>query len=123
MYSILLPLHNLLRWLVLISLFTALYRAYRGCRLRSTFTKGDNLIRHGTATIIHIQFMVGFTLYFSSPLITYFWSDFKGNLHAMELSFFALIHSTLMTLAVVIVTLGSALTKRRNSAHEKFNTM
>src|SRR6188768_2895162 len=115
MYSVLLPLHNALRWLVLISLATALYRAYRGYRATSYFSKSDDLLRHGTATLIHIQFLVGFTLYFSSPRITYFWSDFRENLKVLEFSFFALIHISLMTLAVVVVTVGSAIAKRRSS--------
>ena len=150
MYSILLFLHSLFRWLVLSSLIYAILRAYRGFRsnggdwsnggdrsdegfrsdgrFRSDgatrsgrpFTKADDAIRHWTATIAHIQLTIGCVLYFTSPLIKLFFADFKGALAHPELSFFGMVHVSLMILSIVIITIGSALAKRATADADKF---
>ena len=120
MYQILLHLHSLFRWLVLISLIFAIYRAWRGYRGRKLFTRKDNTIRHRTATIAHIQLMLGFTLYFKSPFTR---APLKMMLQNMELSFFSIIHISLMLIAIVLITIGSGLSKRRIADEEKFRTM
>jgi len=116
----LLPLHSLFRWLVLLSLLFAIYRAWRGYRGRKLFTRADNSIRHWTATIAHIQLMLGFVLYFKSPFTG---APLKVMLQNMELSFFSIIHICLMIIAIVILTIGSGLSKRRIADEEKFRTM
>lgn len=123
MYSSLLFFHSLFRWLVLVSLLYALFRAYRGYTADSVFTKTDNAIRHWTATIAHIQLVLGFTLYFTSPIIKYFFANFKQEIHRIDLTFFGIIHFLLMLTAIVIITIGSALAKRKPTNKEKFRTM
>lgn len=123
MYQTLTFLHSTLRWLVLISLIVALYKAYRGYFLKTVFTKTDNTIRHWTATIAHLQLMVGMTLYFQSPIINYFLKNFSTAKENFDLLFFGLIHSTLMLIAVIIITIGSAMAKRKTLDNEKFKTM
>ena len=78
MYQILLISHSYMRWLVLISLLIALYRAYRGYFKDLSFSKTDNAIRHWTATITHIQLVIGILLYSQSPIIKYFWQNFEN---------------------------------------------
>ncbi|MVM38266.1 hypothetical protein GO730_12915 [Spirosoma sp. HMF3257] len=123
MYSFLLVAHSLFRWLVLLSLIYAIGRAYQGYTSGRVFTKTDNSVRHWTATIAHLQLVIGFTLYFSSPLIKYFWANVKGEINHIDTSFFGLIHILLMLIAIVILTIGSALAKRRLTDVEKFRTM
>jgi len=123
MYQTLTFLHSTLRWFVLISLIISLYKAYRGYSLKTTYTKTDNAIRHWTATIAHLQLMVGITLYFQSPIIKYFLKNFSTAKENFDLLFFGLLHSTLMLIAVIIITIGSALTKRKTVDNEKFKTM
>jgi cyanate permease len=121
MYESLIYLHSFLRWFVLLSLIIALYKAFRGYFSNTKFTKSDNAIRHWTATIAHIQLMVGMVLYFQSPLIKYFLKN--GAKEGFEYLFFGTIHSTLMLVAIVIVTIGSAMAKRKKTDKEKFRTM
>jgi uncharacterized membrane protein YozB (DUF420 family) len=123
MYSFLLSLHSLFRWLVLISLLYAIFRAYKGYRFTSPFTKRDNAIRHWTATIAHMQLMIGVVLYTQSPLIKYFFSPAKHENQNTEPLFFALIHLAIMIVAIVVISIGSALAKRKGSDQEKFSTM
>ncbi len=116
-------IHSLLRWLVLLSLVYAIYRAYKGYTSNLTFTKTDNSARHWTATIAHIQLIVGITLYTQSTITKYFWRNFDEAIHQQDTTFFGLIHITLMLTAIVIITIGSALAKRKKTDKEKFKTM
>ena len=123
MYQTLTFYHNIMRWVVLAILLLSIYRAYKGYFSRSTFSKTDNAIRHWTATIAHIQLVIGMVLYFHSPIIRYFFSNFKEALGNFDVIFFGLIHSTLMLAAIVVITIGSAKSKRKQSDREKFKTM
>ena len=121
--QILLFIHSLLRWLVLSSIIYALFRAYLGLKNQTIFSKTDNSVRHWTATIAHIQLIVGINLYIKSPTVKYFSSNFKQAIQHVEFTFFGLIHILLMLIAIIVLTIGSALTKRRKSDEEKYKTM
>lgn len=123
MYQTLTFYHNSLRWLVLASLLLALYRACKGYFSHAAFTRTDNAIRHWTATIAHIQLMVGMLLYSQSPIVRYFLANFKTAIKSFDLTFFALIHGTVMLSAIVLITIGSALAKRQTADRDKFKTM
>jgi hypothetical protein len=121
MYKLLIVLHSYVRWFVLLSLIIAVYKAFSGFFSNKAFTKNDNAGRHWTATFVHIQLMIGIILYFQSPVIKYF---FKNTSSAgAEYSFFGMIHSSLMLVAIVIVTIGSAMAKRKDTDKAKFKTM
>lgn len=123
MYLILLALHSLVRWVVLTSLLYAIYRAYKGWRLNKSFSKLDNTVRHITATIAHIQFTIGVCLYFISPITAYFLHYFRDAVHQREIRFFGMEHITMMLTAIIVITIGSAKTKRKSTDQEKFKTM
>jgi hypothetical protein len=112
-----------MRWLVLTSLLYAIYRAYRGYTLNAQFSKADNAIRHWTATIAHIQLVIGITLYTQSPVIKYFWHNFNEATDNIDTAFFGLLHITLMLTAIILITIGSALSKRKTTDKQKFKTM
>lgn len=116
-------LHSILRWLVLASLILAIFKAYRGFTQHTIFTKTDNSIRHWTATIGHIQLVVGMTLYIQNPVIKYFWANFKEMSQQLDVLFFGITHIFLMLVAIVILTIGSAMAKRKTTDREKFRTM
>lgn len=121
MHPTLLFLHSLFRWLVLLSLLYAIVRAYRGYANRLAFTATDDSVRHWTATILHIQLILGFTLYFISPVIQAFRQ--QGIRAGGQLAFFGVIHIGIMLLAVVLVTIGSSMAKRQPADRAKFRTM
>jgi hypothetical protein len=123
MYQTLTFYHSLTRWLVLASLCLAIYRGFKGYFSNAAFTSTDNAIRHWTATLAHIQLVLGVVLYFQSPIIQFFWSDFQGASENTELVFFGAIHSGLMLVAIVVLTIGSAVAKRKTTDKERFSTM
>jgi hypothetical protein len=123
MYQGLTFYHNFIRWLVLASLLYAIYRAYKGYTSKAVFSKTDNAVRHWTATIAHIQLMIGMVLYFSSPVTKLFMTSYKEVRKNFDITFFGLIHSSLMLIAIVLITIGSAKSKRKQADKEKFSTM
>ncbi|QSW89722.1 hypothetical protein J0383_02645 [Flavobacterium endoglycinae] len=123
MHQSILICHSFMRWLVLLSLLYSIYRAYKGYFFQLSFTKTDNLIRHWTATIAHIQLLFGILVYVQSPIVKYFWRNFKDGIQNLDMAFFGLIHIVLMLAAVIFITIGSALAKRKLSDGQKFKTM
>jgi len=121
MYSILLTAHSIIRWLVLLSLIFAIYRSWHSYYYKSIFTRKDDAIRHWTATIAHVQLMLGIILYSQSSMVKYYFST--GGLSSGEPFFFGVIHILLMLIAIVVITLGSAKAKRKIIDTEKFRTM
>ncbi len=123
MYQVLLITHSYIRWFVLIGLFAALYRASKGYFSNLEFSNTDNFIRHWTATIAHIQLLIGIMLYTQSPTIKYFWGNFKEASRYLENNFFGIIHLIFMLIAIITITIGSALAKRVQGDKNKFKTM
>lgn len=113
----------MIRWFLLASLLYAIWTAFSGYRSGRPFSKTDNAIRHWTATIAHVQLMIGFVLYFISPLVDYFLHHTREAVQQTEFTFFGIIHISLMLIAVVVITIGSALAKRRTPDRAQFKTM
>ncbi|GAA0547935.1 hypothetical protein [Chitinophaga japonensis] len=120
MYAALIFLHSLFRWLVVISLAYAIFRACRGYISARPFTRTDNAVRHWTATIAHVQLMIGMTLYTQSPVVQYYWKHAGAG---SEMRFYGLIHIFIMLTAIALLTVGSALAKRKPTDRERFRTM
>ena len=123
MYTTLVTIHSLFRWIVLISLCLAIYRGFRGWKSNKSFTPFDNRVRHYTATFIHIQLILGLWLLFISPFVAYFWEFLSDEIHERETRFFGLEHPAMMIVAVILVTIGSYKAKRKLTDQEKFKTM
>jgi len=123
MYQTLIFLHSIFRWLVLLSLFYAIFRSYKGLKAKLVFTKADNTVRHLTATVAHIQLMLGIILYSQSPAVKHFFATVNETGSITEPVFFGVIHIGIMLSAIVIITIGSALAKRKPTDQEKFKTM
>ena len=123
MYHFLIVTHSLFRWLVLISLLFAIYRAYFGWLTKRVFTPLENSIQNFALTITNIQFLIGLWLYFKSPIVDYFWDNFKVAVHERDIRFFGMEHITMMFIAVAIINTGSSLLKRRTTDNSKFKTI
>lgn len=123
MYFLLLFLHSFFRWAVVLSLLYAVIRSLRGWSRKRSFTPADNRVRHITATIAHIQLALGYVLYFNSPVIAWFRTHYPDAIKQFDYFFFGLLHVILMTLAVIVITIGSSSAKRSISDQGKFRLM
>lgn len=123
MYEVLLRLHSFTRWLVLISLVVAIIVAYKGWLGKKSFTPFANKVRHITATVAHVQLLLGLLLYFISPLVQYFLTYFKEAVHQREYRFFGMEHISMMVIAVTLITIGSSSAKRKTNDTTKYRIM
>lgn len=122
MFPFFLFLHSFWRWFVLISLVGSIYIAYRGKTGKLMFTATANKWRHWTATIGHVQLLLGMSIYFQSTVVLFQMMDAPGKLFN-EQTFFRYFHLIMMIIAIVFITIGSAKAKRQETDLEKFNTM
>ncbi|MBE7177640.1 MAG: hypothetical protein INR69_14625 [Mucilaginibacter polytrichastri] len=123
MFNTLIFLHSLFRWLVLFSLLYAILRAWTGLESERKFTRSDNALRHWTVTIAHIQLILGMALYTQSETVKRFFAHVSAHERITDPVFFGVIHISLMLLAIVLITIGSAKAKRKNVDSDKFRTM
>lgn len=123
MYFILITLHSIFRWAVVISLLFAICRGLRGWTGRHLFSTFDNSVRHVTATIAHVQLMLGYVLYFNSPLVAYFRAHYHDAVKQLDFLFFGLLHIIGMTISVIVITIGSSMAKRQSNDKDQFRTM
>lgn len=123
MYSFLLALHSLIRWLVLVSLLYSIFIAWRGWLFKKPFTKADELIRSVTTTIAHTQLVIGVWLYCISPVVSYFLHNFSTAVRERQIRFFGMEHITMMIIAVTVLTIGSSKARRAPDDQQKFKTM
>lgn len=123
MHQILLILHSINRWLVLASLFYAIWMAWNGFRSGRAFSGNNDRVRHITATIAHVQLLLGLSLYMISPVVKFNVAEAVGTKIVSEHMFFRVVHIAFMVIAVVIITVGSAKAKRAGSDGQKFRTI
>lgn len=123
MHQLLLFLLSVNRWLVLATLFYAVYISLNGYLAGSAFTQGSNFIRHVTATIVHIQLILGIFLYIISPVVRFGGPMVSSSLLVGEQTFFRVVHLSLVLVAVVLVTIGSSKAKRQKTDELKFKSM
>lgn len=121
-YPIVLLVHSALRWFVLVSILAVLFGAYSGLFRRRLYRPADQTLRVVATSIAHTQLLLGVYLYTISPIISYYWRTHPSFSESPEFSFFALIHISLMTTSVIVMTIGSSKAKRQTDARQQFRT-
>ncbi len=119
MYRLLLILHNINRWVVLALALFALARAYRGWLGGRNWTARDRQAGTLFTIFIDVQLLLGLALVALSPLIRAALQNLQGAMAADQLRFFLVEHTPLMILALVLVHLGSALSRRATEDRQR----
>lgn len=123
MYSVLLGVHSITRYFVLGFLVGAVLGSIYGLTQKKPFSKSYERMRYWTIMFAHLQLIIGVLLYVKSPITLHFVKNFGTAIKNMEFSFFALYHSIGMITAVVLLTIGAALVKRKEKDEDKFKTI
>jgi hypothetical protein len=118
-YSILLPLHNILRWVVLMAALFAIYRAFAGWLGKKDWTRTDDKAGLWFTMLMDIQVLAGLILYFLSPVTQSAFQNFGGAMSNTVARFFAVEHILLMVVAAVVAHVGRALTRKASGALSK----
>lgn len=120
MYTGLLHTHNMFRWLVLLTLVMAVFFAFSGWFKKLNWSKKDNISGLLLTIFIDIQFLVGIILYgFVSPVTKSAFNDFGAAMKNADLRFYAVEHILLMVIALALIHIGRAKSKKAAAPWKK----
>ncbi len=121
MYSGILVLHNTLRWVLLLSMAITLFKYLAGWMGNQPWKKLDNVLGIVFTSLMDVQLLIGLTLYFFlSPVTKLALSDFVAAMKVDKLRFFAVEHLSMMLIAVALVHIGRAKSKKAKTDQGKF---
>jgi hypothetical protein len=110
MYTGLMHLHSLTRWILVILLIAATLKAFTGWSRKRKWDKNDHMTHLLLMIVCDIQLVVGFALYFGlSPLTSGLTEiDMKNSVQR----YWSIEHPVMMTVAVFTIHFGRILSKR-----------
>lgn len=115
-YELFLGIHNLLRWVLLLSGLMAIVLAAKGLSSKSSYGKTENRWRLIFTIMNHSQLLIGLLLYFVfSPVTKAAMSNMGAAMKDASLRFWAVEHFMTMLIAVVLVTIGGSKVKKAAS--------
>jgi hypothetical protein len=120
MYSILLLIHSWLRWAVLIAAAIALFRSFTGWQKQLAFTDSDKRMNAIFMGLLHLQLVLGLTLFFVSPIITGALQNMGAAMKDKTTRFWSVEHTTGMLAGIVIAQIGSIKAKKEGSHKTAF---
>jgi len=121
MYTGFLHLHDVLRWLLLVSLVVTLAKYLAGWLGNHSWKKTDNILGIVFTSLMDLQLLTGLVLYFFlSPLTKIAFSDFGAAMKNADLRFYAVEHFAMMLIAVILVHIGRAKSKKAKTDQGKF---
>ena len=121
MYVGFLHIHDTLRWLVLLGLIVTLTRYMAGWFGHKPWKKVDNILGITVTLLMDLQLITGLTLYFFlSPITQIALSNFGAAMKDPNLRFYAVEHFAMMVIAVILVHIGRAKSKRAITDGGKF---
>lgn len=110
MYYTLLTTHSVFRYFILIFLLFVIVRSLSGWLNNKPFSPVDNKAGLLLLILSHIQLLMGFVLYFMSPLVIFSAAAMKDPIAR----YWLVEHNTLMIGAIVLITLGRVLPKKQH---------
>lgn len=115
-YEILKSAHSGWRYLVIILLLVAFINALMGYLGRKPYTEGNRKLNVFTLISAHIQLVLGLLLYFMRD-----W--YKGDMSVAVQRYWKMEHIAMMLVAIILITVGNAKSKRMDSALMKHRTI
>ena len=121
MYTGFLHLHDTLRWLILLSLVITLIKYLAGWLGNQSWNKVDNILGIVFTSLMDLQIITGLVLYFFlSPITRLAFSDMRAAMKDPEVRFITVEHFSMMILAVALVHIGRAKSKKAIPDVSKF---
>ncbi|MGV8096759.1 MAG: hypothetical protein AB2L24_33305 [Mangrovibacterium sp.] len=121
MYIGLLHLHNVLRWLILIAALIVLLKYFIGWFSQKKWQRSDHILGIIFTSLIDLQLLTGVVLYFFvSPITKTAFQDFGAAMKNADLRFYAVEHTIMMLIAVVLIHIGWSRSKKATNDRTKF---
>jgi hypothetical protein len=109
--------HSGLRWVVLGLLLAAIFKSLMKWRSNVNYSDSDRKLNLFTMISMHVQLLLGIALFFMSGRV-----DFSQMKDAM-FRFFSVEHTTMMLIAIILVTIGHAKSKKIADETQKHKTI
>lgn len=121
MYTGMLHLHNLLRWVVLILLLVNIFKAFTGMTGNKPFTNGDKKTGLFLLISAHLQLLIGLYQWFTGPWgLKNIQNPGMGAVMGDPVNrFWAVEHFVGMLFGIILITLGRGIGKRNLPDTEK----
>lgn len=110
-----LPIHNILRWAVLVFGVWALINAVTGIASKRSFSGNDNRTSLFFMISCDVQLLLGLILYFNGMWFNMMKNNAKEVMHDSVNRFFAVEHALMMIIAWLMVHIGRSMVKRADS--------
>ncbi|GGH10739.1 cytochrome B [Pedobacter zeae] len=117
MNDILKSAHSGWRYVVFLLLVIAVIKALSGWFGNKTYTEGDRKLNVFTLISAHIQLLIGLVLYFSEG-----WYKLSSA-GAPVVRYFKMEHISMMIIAIILITVGNAKSKKVADAVAKHRTI
>lgn len=124
-YTIILFFHSYNRWIVVAAMLFALIRAWRGMVGKKEWTRVDDIAALTFVWTVSLQFVLGGVLYLfpdglAQTAMQMMSLDFRTTMKTRDLRFFGMEHPLQMTIALAIVHLGSARSRKVHPSASQF---
>ncbi len=115
MLDLLLLTHSVVRYFILIFLLVVIVRSFSGWQKNSDYTGLYDRLSLWLFVLTHTQLLVGFLLYFVSPLVIFSGASMKDSIAR----YWLVEHNTMMLIAIVLITMARISAKKMADAVAK----
>ena len=119
LYSFLLHLHSGFRYIVLLLVLLAILRAWLGWLGKVAYSESHRKLNLFAMISVHTQLLIGLVLYFVSPFVK-FGSD---TMKDATTRYWTVEHLTGMLIAIALITIGHARSKRGATSDAKHKSI
>jgi hypothetical protein len=121
MYSFVLALHNILRWVVLLTGVIAVVNSYRGLFSRAPWTPRDRGMLSAYAATLGVQFLIGLLLYvWLSPLTRTGFGNMGAAMRDPALRLFVIEHPLTMLIGITLANIAQARARKAATDAARF---
>lgn len=124
MYQTLLFIHSYWAYLVLFMLLVATFNAIIGFASNKEYAATNFRIALFTLIVSHIQLLIGFFLYFTTPYFK-MWGEvgMGGVMSDSTLRLYNVEHPLMMIIAIALITIGYSKHKKKLTSRPKFKML
>ena len=119
MHTSLLLTHSVFRYFVLVFLLLFVFRSLQGWMNKSSFSSLDDKLGFWLFMVAHTQLIIGFVLYFISPVVVFSGESMKDA----SARYWLVEHGSMMILAIVLITLARVTTKKITDSTAKYKRL
>ena len=118
-YSFFLHLHSGFRYIVLLLVLLAIVRSWTGWLGKKLYSEGNRKLNLFAMISAHTQLLIGIVLYFLSPFVQFGSQTMKDA----TTRYWTVEHLTGMIIALILITIGHAKSKRASAAELKHKSI